>query len=461
MLIRFCMQNYLSFRDPAELTLVPGRVRRFPDHIIRAKSETGIDVLKLGLIYGPNASGKSNLVRGISDARKYIVLGTRPKGGFKANIFKLDPCAVDLPTIFEFTIKIDAISYEYGFSYQSGAVREEWLNAVTEKETVVVFKRSYSERIEDYELFWEALDFENEEDQQFFSFTHKGTPENKLFLTECGSRGIKKNIPYLNPVIDVFEWFDDKLTVIFPLSMMFPGLEFAMHESDVAADVFSRILKKFDVGIEALELVEVDLEMVLEGLPKEQRSKMLSDLRSNEAKTVTVFGGRDERYLLTIDKQADIVAYKVGARHQDFDGNPVNFDMTEESDGTRRLLDMIPGVLGFLADERVVIIDEIDSNMHPAITRSIISSFLSITSGQESQLIATTHDASLLDQKVLRKDEVWFTEKTTNNSSRLFSLEEFKDIRFDRNLSKSYIEGRFGGVPLISELELLKTKVDE
>jgi AAA15 family ATPase/GTPase len=137
----------------------------------------------------------------------------------------------------------------------------------------------------------------------------------------------------------------------------------------------------------------------------------------------------------------------------DSNGNQVNFDLNEESHGTRRLLDMLPGLLSMLASDRVVVIDELDSNMHPAITRSIVSSFLSVTAGVQSQLIVTTHDASLLDQDMIRKDEVWFAERARDNSSKLYSLEEFKDIRFDRDLNKSYIEGRFGGVPITSQLQ--------
>ena len=452
MLIRFVLENYLSFKGEAELSMIPSLVRRYPDHVIKNPSRSGMDVLKLAMVYGANASGKSNLVRGISDAQRFITMGAKPRGGFKSNVYKLDKKTRTSPTNFEFTILIGSTCYEYGFSYGSGKVCSEWLNIVTKESNKNVYKRTYSEANQSYDFDFSNLSFQSEEDKQFFAFTQKGTPEERLFLTECRNRGIEKNIPDLDSIIDVINWFSERLIVMFPHST-FSGLEFIVGESESSAKIFAEILKKFDVGIEKLKLIDADASEVLDEMPKEVRSRLLSDIKSSKGKSVTLFGDTDERYLLRLDEEGELIASKVAAMHLDSNGNQVNFDLNEESHGTRRLLDMLPGLLSMLASDRVVVIDELDSNMHPAITRSIVSSFLSVTAGVQSQLIVTTHDASLLDQDMIRKDEVWFAERARDNSSKLYSLEEFKDIRFDRDLNKSYIEGRFGGVPITSQLQ--------
>lgn len=460
MLIRFSVENYLSFSAPVELSMSAGNVRRLPNHVIPKSRDTDIPALKLALIYGANASGKSNLIRAMHDARKFILSGRRPEGGFKSNMFKLDPSIKDAPATFEFTVKSGEKYYEYGFSYAKNRVLAEWLKEVNRKTSKTIYERAYNSDTEAYDFSYSKINFKTDEDEQFFSFTEKGTPDNRLFISECESRGIRKNIPYLDSILECLSWFRDKLLIIFPQSR-FNGLEYAIQESTIAADIFTEILKKFDIGITGLKLRSINVDAFLEKMPKDIKSRFLNDLRKTDGNTMTISNGRDERYLVSTDKDGEIVAHKVSSVHEDNNGDPVDFDIADESDGTRRLLDIIPGILGLLVSDRVVVIDELDNNMHPAITRSIVSSFLSETAGKESQLLITTHDASLLDQDVIRKDEVWFVEKNSVGASSIHSLEEFKEIRFDRDLNKGYLEGRFGGVPITSQLERISIPVSD
>ena len=130
----------------------------------------------------------------------------------------------------------------------------------------------------------------------------------------------------------------------------------------------------------------------------------------------------------------------------------VLFEIYEESDGTQRLFDLIPALIELSNNDRVFVIDEVDRSLHPNLTKSLIEYFLLNSKGLKNQLILTSHESSLLDLKLLRKDEIWFTEKRPSGSTSLYSLEEYKP-RFDKEIRKGYLQGRFGAIPLISNLK--------
>lgn len=131
-------------------------------------------------------------------------------------------------------------------------------------------------------------------------------------------------------------------------------------------------------------------------------------------------------------------------------GKAIHFDINRESDGSQRLLDIAPGLLDTFSQDTVYVIDEIDRSLHPEITTSILRKFLSYTEGTHSQLIVTTHESNLLDADIIRRDEIWFTQKSPDGSTRLYSLEEYQ-ARPDNDIHKGYLVGRFGGIPVIED----------
>jgi AAA15 family ATPase/GTPase len=142
--------------------------------------------------------------------------------------------------------------------------------------------------------------------------------------------------------------------------------------------------------------------------------------------------------------------------HLDNEGNEKLFDIDQESDGTQRLLDLAPGLLDIFSGDKVYIIDELDRSLHPDITVSILDAFLNSDTDKSghSQLIVTTHETNLLDQQLIRKDEIWFCQKNKQGESNLYSLEEYQP-RFDNDIRKGYAVGRFGGIPLLSDFKNL------
>ena len=154
-------------------------------------------------------------------------------------------------------------------------------------------------------------------------------------------------------------------------------------------------------------------------------------------------------------ENGNLFVKKIIANHFDNAGNNVSFDLDEESDGTQRLLDFIPALDGILTDEVTFIIDEIDQSIHPALLKALIQKIMS-NKLTEGQLIFTTHESNLLDLDIFRQDEVWFAEKDkTSNSTQLYSLSDFKP-RYDLDIRKGYLKGRFGAIPFLASLKDLK-----
>jgi AAA15 family ATPase/GTPase len=137
------------------------------------------------------------------------------------------------------------------------------------------------------------------------------------------------------------------------------------------------------------------------------------------------------------------------------DLNGTTFERAEESDGTRRFMDLVPALLVLVNHNRVFIIDEFDRSLHPQVAHSFIGNFLRYSAGKESQLLVTTHETTLLEQDFLRRDEIWLVEKGRDQSSRLVSLVEYKAPPEGTDLRKDYLNGRFGGVPVIRDFHWL------
>ena len=149
-------------------------------------------------------------------------------------------------------------------------------------------------------------------------------------------------------------------------------------------------------------------------------------------------------------------------KHKVSGGDEVLFETGEESDGTNRIIDFIPLIFDLLNGENVFIIDEFERSLHPNLIYDIFDLFLEFAAKVNSQLIATTHESSLLTQKLFRKDEIWFVVKNSMSESLIYSLEDY-NVRFYKNIRKDYLLGRFKAIPRIGnryELSVLKPSMN-
>lgn len=444
MLLRFSVENFMSFRDRAEFSMVPSKVATPKGHVVPALSRNDIAALKTSVIYGANASGKSNLIKAMSHAQTLITKGKRASQSLPHDPFLLDKHTKDKPSRFEFEIKCNETNYAYGFIVDRKKVYEEWLFEITRVKDVAIY-----ERVEDeFDLSGLEGRVNSEEDKNFLSFTAMGTPENRLFLLECFERNVFKQLSYLTCIQEVFGWFSNRLKIIFPNSK-YHGLEMDFYNGKETTEHLARLLNAFDTGVSTLKLHKLDFNTDVE-LPDALKTSIADSLEEQESAFVA---STKSRFQIIRDENGEISAHKLMACHTGTGGEEVLFDLVQESDGTQRLLDLAPGLIDLLRKDYVYVVDELDRSLHPDISTNLVSNFLEKTRDKHSQLIVTTHETCLLRLDLLRRDEIWFVSKTVDGVSKVYSLEEYK-TRPDKDVRKDYLNGRFGAVPAIKQLFL-------
>jgi hypothetical protein len=440
MLIRFIVENFTSFAGQQEISLVKGRMRMHPEHLVGAPG-SDMQILRAGVVYGANASGKSNLVRAISFARNLIVNGTQPMARIPVKPFLLDPKLKAAPTTMQFSFCNEGKCYTYGFKADARRIHEEWLYEIAGKKETLLFERTTKGDEEATVSFAPHLK-KCADDRTFLQLIARGTRPNQLFLSESIQRNVKQ-------FGAAYRWFATKLVVLFPETRAL-GIEFAFRDKNRIAPVFMDLLKAFDTGIVAIEADEVLLDGSVPDIPdsmKEDLERMVRDEKTN----VFVAGPSNMRYAVRRNDDGELVALKLKAKHPvRGSDDSVSFDFSEESDGTQRIVDLLPAMTSLLSQDKVVIVDEIDRSLHPHVSYALFDMFLR-ENPHNSQLIATTHSENLLTFKLLRKDEIWFVDRDKQGASHLFSLEEFNP-RYDKDILTGYMKGRFGAVPAIRKV---------
>lgn len=443
MLLRFSVENFRSFKERAEFSLIPSKVSQHKNHVIAATKRSDIGALKTSIVYGANASGKSNLIKAMHHAQKLITDGKRVGQQLPHDPFLFDETSKVSPSRFEFEIKCHSANFAYGFVIDNHKVHEEWLFKIDRNADNALFEREENR----FSLEMLKHKIPQQKHQDFLDFVSLGTPENRLFLLECYERNVFTQLPELSQLEEVFNWFKQTLNIIFPDSK-YHGLEMAVHKNSNASDQLAGLLHALDTGIHKLALHTLDFEHDVD-IPLELKTQIRDDLPPNEA---ALIANATQRYQIMKNEHGEISAHKLMSVHLNSTGNEVLLDLTQESDGTQRLLDIAPGLIDLLNKERVYVIDEVERSLHTDITTALLENFIASTQGSKSQLIITTHETNLLDLARIRRDEIWFTSKETSGASTLYSLEEYKP-RFDKDVQKDYLSGRFGAIPNIKQRE--------
>lgn len=430
MLLRFSVENWMSFRDEATLDLVATREEQHANHLAPI-AKYGLKLLPVAAIYGANASGKSNLVKALSFVQQFITNPPRPDAPIIFKPFLLNRDSSKRPTKFRIEFLIEETIYEYRFSITAEKVMEEELKRINATTEELLFRRGLGKR--DFTLYGKI----QEQDEQNFAF--HGTNDNQLFLTNSVSQKLREFKP-------IFDWFKNGMKVILPESRY-------NHFSTITNEVhplFNKMidrLRGLDSGIALLRQIEFPPDVVF---PKDILDQMSVSLKEGQS----IFIGPD----LAMDtaslhkRNGTVIARQVAPIHYDESGEEVPFNFTDESDGTRRLLDVLPAFLSLEEKQLPIIfvIDELDRSLHSNLTRDLLEHFLAQrTDSSRSQLIFTTHDTQLMTQDIFRRDEIWIAERDQFGASKLVAFSEFKDVRKDKDIRKSYLQGRMGGVPRI------------
>lgn len=434
MLIRFYVENFLSFADKTEFSMISAKGAHADDHVYKMH---GYGVLRGGVLYGANASGKSNLVKAIHEAQHIV---TRHRGGGKRlpdRRFRPAHQADNTPTHFEFEFSRGDQSYAYGFTFTPSAIQKEWLYRLNGKEETLVFERSQEG------FFLNDRLFPKKDAVKRLTYMHDDLLADQLYLSEVNARNIQ-NIEGSLVLLDPYMWFAHDLVVIFP-SSRFHAWESIEQDKQFVA-LMDRKLREFDTGINHVRFeVRGESDIPLTEFPEE----LLDDLdSSSDRKAVFIFGQNYNTYVVDwpggtrrIRELCTVHETPVGSE---------TFRMAEESDGTKRLTDFIPIFSRGREGGKTFIIDEVDRSLHTDLARSLVKSLFEAFSGTQSQLIVTTHDTRLMDRALFRRDEIWIVQKDEHGKSQLYSLSDY-NIRNDLDLQKAYLNGRFGGVPILAE----------
>jgi len=249
------------------------------------------------------------------------------------------------------------------------------------------------------------------------------------------------------------DWFETKLRLIRPMD----NFRSLGHMSDEDPDFLkfaSAFLRASSTGIDGLRInkKEMSEDEIRTTFPAPIAERVLSK-RFPSGASVLKFNDETELRFERTDKD-HYYRVSIGAEHEHKPGERIVMDISEESDGTRRLLQLIPVLHHLRLKGGVFFIDEIDRSMHPLLVRKFLEFFLKSCGGDHRQVIVTTHESSLLDLELLRRDEIWFAQKDSDGASKIYSLADFQ-VRKDLEIRKHYLQGRFGAVPFLGNIDTL------
>ena len=425
MLVKFSIENWMSFRDQTHFSMIASSERQHGERVPNLhKYRTRI--LPVAAIYGGNASGKTNLFKALNFVRGFVVFGNRPESLIPLHVFLLDSKVAKRPARFSLEILIDETIFEFSFTANKTTVLEEKLVEVASTRDKVLYHRRNGEIEFDKSL----------RDNEFLSFAFKGTRDNQLFL----NNSISQKVDIFKPVYD---WFEKYLVLVAPDTRFRPFERFLDTEHPLYS-VMNDMLLRLDTGIARLDLKEIPLEEAQ--LPE----SLMSALRElPEGATMRIPTPNNDRIIVKREGEK-FSAKQLIACHSQANGTEASFEIWRESDGTRRIIDLLPAFADLSRNDstKVYVIDEVDRSLHTLLTRHMLEWYLNRCSpDSRAQLLFTTHDVLLMDQQLFRRDEMWVTERDDGGASTLVSFNDYKDIRYDKDVRRSYLQGRLGGIP--------------
>ena len=276
--------------------MLPGKGTLKKEH--KADAVKGVQVLKAGVAFGANASGKSNLIKAIAFGKRLVTEGSMAGMPIEFSKFRLDAASVEKGSRLEYEIQAGGKNYAYGFVLNNGYVAEEWLYEISKKSETRIYERQTDEGIFDVTYLMGLQ--KNQEEQQFMQFLSKATPKNQLFLHEVMTRNVKGNVSNTTDLDNVLNWFLTTLTVIFPRDKYKSGIKLMAADNEQLKKYYTELLRYFDTGIKTICLQSVKENKT--NISEEQLEQIKMDLmkQNNAEARVSLTNGRDN-YFLSLD----------------------------------------------------------------------------------------------------------------------------------------------------------------
>ena len=431
MLLQFSIKNFKTFKDKATLSLIASNY----DKDTREQENTisndyfGLRLLKSAVIYGANASGKSKLLEAFAFMRYFVINSS--KETIEVEPFKLSTQTENEQSEFEIIFVHKNVLYRYGFEATTDRIISEWLY--------------HKPKTKEVELFYREESTFNTHERSFTkgsTVVKEGLVRDNALLISVAAQFNEKT------AINVLDWFKRLKTLSGLKESGYQGFTMGKTEDPKHKLKILELLKAADLGIQDIELQKLDIESLPKGMPKELKDKLIREVREEKKEYLSDVLTKHKKY------NEDLKA--VGS---------INFSLeNDESSGTRKFFALTGPILDVIENGYTLIVDELDSKLHPNLVCKIVSLFNSKEFNKKNaQLIFNTHDTNLLSTGQFRRDQIWFTNKNKFGEAKLYSLADFKsdEVRKSDPFEDNYIRGKYGAVPFLGFFDNLNILLKE
>ena len=421
MLLRFGVSNHLSIRDFQEQSFVASSLKDRDEGLIPCTTAPKGTVVPAAVIYGANASGKSNLMDAMETLRQMVLFSQtqgEPGGGVLRQSFRLDAAFSGEPSRFELDFVIDGVRHHYGFEMSDDAFESEWLYDFPSSRRRTLFEREGGEF-----HFGRGLKGRN-------AVIADLTRPNSLYLSAAAQNKHER----LSRVFGYFRSIHGVYAADFPGAVVSRRL--AEKEPD---DRVIKFLERIGTGVVGYQRKETETPKEIKALHQEIDAAIRKRLKG----------------AVRFESDVDSKQVAIELAHRSRDGEQIYLELDSESAGTRRLLVMLGFAFQALDEGTPLFVDELDASLHTQAAEAVLRLFCSPeTNPKGAQLVATTHDTNLMRAPMLRRDQLWFTEKGSDGATRLYPLTDIRTRKGD-DIEKGYLQGRYGAVPFDDPLSAL------
>ena len=442
MLIQVNVQNFKSFNELNSLNLIASnKLRKQKERLY--ESDT-ISLLKSTVIYGSNASGKSNFVEVLRFMKKCVMNQEIPIESYNWYCRNHEDNKEKISS-FSVQLLLNEDCYEYGFDaiLNTQTIKDEWIVDLNKKK--ILYQRNNDGK----PLNGLNLGREDRMRMEIYldDFLHN---DKSLFLTEMNRNKSFDKDSELSVYHRIYNWFVKDLNVVLP---DMPLTKFSYYYDESTLSNIKKIVRSFDTGIEDIEIKNMSEEQLQNKIGISLYKDVINELKKNVQKQGQELNlsmrSKKEFFNITMNDNYDLEIKTLCFKHGQ---SMLDFEFCEESDGTKHVFDFLDILLN-KNQNSVYVIDEMERSLHPNLFNYFIELLNDYQKQSNIQVIFTTHESSIMKQDLLRRDQIWFIERNKDNDSRIYSLDTFNE-RFDKKINKACLEGRYGAIPQFKSLHI-------